>query len=307
MQFFLMGLAVLLNLLPHFVFRFLANILGSTLELCNFRRKILLQNLEYAFPRESTEAHERLIKANYQHYGLLFLEFLRSFAFFPSFLRTRCRVEGEDNLRTALAEGKGIFVMTAHLGNWELLPAVGASVLKVPVTMVTKKLKPAWLHQIIESTRLALGVRMAFEPQTMRVIMRALREGGVVGFAIDQFAGAPVGARVPFFGHPVGSHTALATLAARTGAPVVPGLSIRQPDGSFVVRFEKPLPFESAAPEELGNLSRGEAEVIKNTAAYTSWVEERVREYPEQWLWIHRRWKGDLSPLPSKVLGELLK
>lgn len=284
-------------------------LLGRVLYGFGFRRVVVEENLRRAFPEKSDSEIEALIRKNYQHYGRLFFEFIRSFSvvLFKRFLQNQVIIEGEQNLRAALAEGKGVFVMTAHLGNWEVLPAHGSHILKVPVTMVTKRLKPNWFHEIVERTRFLIGTRMAFEPQTMKVVMKALKRGEVVGFAIDQFAGAPVGARVPFFNLPVGSHTALATLALRTGAPVVPGLAIRNADGSYRVRFEPRIPTVRVDAVSEGYASAQEEEVIRNTAAYTAWVEERVREYPEQWLWIHRRWKGDLSPLPSKVLGEMLK
>ncbi len=274
-----------------------------------FRRSVMEKNLSRAFPSLSREELESLVNQNYQHFSQLLFEFIRSFSVmgFRNFLEREVRCEGEQHLREALSEGRGAFVMTAHLGNWEVLPAHGTHVLGVPVTMVTKTLKPSWLHDIVESTRLRLGTRMAFEPKTMKIVMKALKNKEVVGFAIDQFAGAPVGARVPFFGTPVGSHTALATLALRTGSPVVPGLAIRNPDGGFTVRFEPKIQTIRVTEASPGYASARAEEVIRNTAAYTAWVEERVRKNPEQWLWIHRRWKGDLSPLPSKVLGEMLK
>lgn len=116
---------------------------------------------------------------------------------------------------------------------------------------------------------------------------------------MDQFAGAPVGARVPLFGIPVGSHTALAALAIRTGAPVIPTIAYRKANGSYVMRFEEPIPLLQSEDPELA--------IIKNTANYVAHTERWIREFPEQWLWIHRRWKGDLSPLPPNSAGEMLK
>lgn len=286
-----------------------ARLLGRLFSVAGFRSRVIRENIKRAFPDYSEHEIENLIARNYRHYGQLFYEFLHSFAVssFRRFLEREVDVEGEEYLRAALAKGKGIFVMTAHIGNWELLPAHGSHVLDVPITMVTKKLKPEWLHEVVEDTRKEIGTGMAFEPQTMKLVMKALRRKEVVGFAIDQFAGAPVGARVPFFGTPVGSHTALATLALRTDAPVVPGLAVRKPNGRYLVRFEPALETVRITEKSPGYASAQEEEVIRNTAAYTKWVEERVREFPDQWLWIHRRWKGDLSPLSSKVLGEMLK
>ena len=189
--------------------------------------------------------------------------------------------------------------MTAHLGNWEALTALGARELGVPVNMVTKQLKPAWLHRLVETERSLLRIKMAFEPRTMPTIMRALKKGELVGFVMDQFAGAPVGARVPFFGKPVGSHVALATLALRMNVPVVPAIAIRKPDGRYKVRFEPQIPLVDSGDKGM--------DIIQNTANYVAHTERWIRDYPEQWLWIHRRWKGDLSPLAPNSVGEMLK
>ncbi|NUM87927.1 MAG: lysophospholipid acyltransferase family protein [Bdellovibrionales bacterium] len=287
----------ILSWVPAPVFALMGRLLGSWLGLLGFRRMVVRENIRRAYPGKTEEWRRALENAQYRSLGMLFLEMFRFFGRFSRFLETRVAVEGECHLRAALAEGNGVFVMTAHLGNWEVLPACGAWRLKVPVTIVTKELRPAWLHDLVERTRGALGLKMAFEPKTMQRVMRALKSGEIVGFAMDQYAGAPVGARVPFFGVPVGSHTALAMLALRTGAPVVPAISWRKPDGSFVCRFEPRLALVSHG-------DRDEA-VIRNTALFVSYTERWIREFPEQWLWVHRRWKGDLSPLHSA--GEMLR
>ncbi len=286
-----------LSFVPLPIFVGMGRFLGGWLGVLGFRRRVVRENLSRAFPESSQLWRRNLERAQYRNLGLLFLEMFRFFSRFSSFLESRVEVEGEEHLRTALAEGKGVFVMTAHLGNWEVLPAHGAWCLKVPVTMVTKELKPAWLHELVEGTRAALGLKMAFEPKTMQRVMRALKNREIVGFVMDQFAGAPVGARVPFFGTYVGSHTALAMLALRTGAPVVPAISWRRSDGTFVCRFEPKAPL-------ISHEDRDQA-VILNTALFVSYTERWIREFPEQWLWVHRRWKGDLSPLHSA--GEMLR
>jgi KDO2-lipid IV(A) lauroyltransferase len=218
---------------------------------------------------------------------------------FDRFLDRYCDLEGGEHVHAALEKGKGAFVMTAHLGNWEVMTASGYGLVGIKSNMVTKELKPRWLHRVVEVTRSLLGTTMAVEPRTMQGILRALKKNELVGFVMDQYAGAPVGARVPFFGLPVGSHTALASLALRTGAPVIPAFSVRKPDGRYLVRFEPELKLEARGDKE--------ATILANTALFVRHTEAWVRSYPEQWLWIHRRWKGDLSPLPPQVEGEMLK
>lgn len=291
-------IALPLSLLPRRLFLWLGRGLGAVLEVAGFRAAVVRANLDLAFPEWAEERKERLFRDQYRELGVLFLEILRMFYRFDRFFERYAVVEGAEHLRAALAGGRGALVMTAHLGNWELLSVAGRAVFLTEVTMVTKRLRPSWLHRALAVTRALLGVRMACEPRTMPEVLRGLGKGGIVGFVMDQYAGAPVGARVPFFGKPVGSHTALAALALRTRAPVVPAVAVRRPDGRYLVRFEAPLRLEER--------ECGEAALIANTALFVRYTESWVREFPSQWLWVHRRWKGDLSPLPPQAEGEML-
>lgn len=288
-----------LSLLPRKLFLALGHGLGALLLRLGFRVAIVRANLELAFPEWSFEKREELLREHYRELGVLGLEMLRWFYRFDRFLERYSRVEGGENLKAALAEGKGVFVMTAHLGNWEVLAASGYEHFGTKVTMVTKELSPAWLHRMVQVIRSLVGVEMACEPRTMPAILRALKKKEIVGFVMDQYAGAPVGARVPFFGKPVGSHTALATLALRGNTPVVPAIAIREPSGRYRLRFEQALPLEQREDPEQA--------VLANTALFVRHTESWVREFPAQWLWIHRRWKGDLSALPPQAEGEMLR
>jgi KDO2-lipid IV(A) lauroyltransferase len=292
-------LALPLSLLPRKLFLFLGRAFGALLFRCGFRVPIARANLELAYPEKSEAAREALLKESYEELGVLGLEILRWFFKFDRFMERYCDVEGGEHLSAAIAEEKGVFALTAHLGNWEVLAASGPAFFGTPVTMVTKELKPAWVHRLIEVTRALLGVKMACEPRTMPGILRALKRKEIVGFVMDQYAGAPVGARVPFFGIPVGSHTALAALALRTGAPVVPAIAVRKKDGRYLLRYEPALKIiEKDDPD---------AAVLANTVLFVRHTEAWVREFPAQWLWIHRRWKGDLSPLPPQAEGVMLR
>ncbi|HTL12002.1 MAG TPA: lysophospholipid acyltransferase family protein, partial [Bdellovibrionota bacterium] len=183
----------------------------------------------------------------------------------------------------------GVIFLSSHVGDWELMAARGA-LSGIPLMIVTKKLKPEWLHRAIESARARCGVRCTYEPRTLRDVMGWLKAGNTVGFVLDQYAGPPIGVRVPFFGVPVGTATTVATFARRTGAPVVPVLNYRLPGGKAVVEICPALTWDECE----GEVQRA---LAVNTARYVSVLESHVRAHPEQWLWIHRRFKGDLSPL----------
>lgn len=292
-------LGLFLFLLPRRLFLLVGAGLGRVMHRLHFREKVANDNVALAFPYLTGEQRKKFLGEFYRELGITFLEMLGSFYRFDRFVERYSDVEGGEHVREALAKGKGLFVVSAHLGNWEVLTASGPTLFSTPVTMVTKALKPAWFHRVVVVTRGLLGVQMACEPKTMPMILRALKRKEIVGMVMDQYTGAPVGARVPFFGHPVGSHTALAFLALRTGAPVVPSISVRKPDGRYLIRFDPP--FETLTDEDQ------DVAVLKNTAQYVRHTEAWVKEFPSQWMWIHRRWKGDLSPLPPGAVGEMLK
>lgn len=292
-------LALFLSLFPRPIFLALGHALGRLLLAGRFRVKVARANIALAFPEWDPARRERLLHDHYRELGVLFLELLRMFYRFDRFFDRYADVEGREHLDRLLEKGQGVFAMTAHIGNWEVLTLAGRHVFGRTTVMVTKELKPKWLRRVVGVTRSLLGVEMANEPRTMQGVLRGLKQNNIVGWVMDQYAGAPVGARVPFFGRPVGSNTALAALALRTGTAVVPALAVRKPNGRYLVRF--------GAPVELAERGDTEASVIANTALFVRHTESMVREFPAQWLWIHRRWKGDLSPLPPHSEGEMLK
>ena len=155
--------------------------------------------------------------------------------------------------------------------------------------MVTKHLKPEWLHLAVEKQRNQHAVFATFEPKTLRDLKEQLKKKEVIGFALDQYAGPPVSVRVPFLGRPVGTSTAAATIAKRFGATILPVFQYREGRGKMVIEYLPP--FEWVKDEN------SRIEIAKNTALLTEIIEDKVREFPDHWLWTHRRFKGDLSPL----------
>lgn len=288
-----------LSLLPRWVFLRAGSGLGCLLLWAGFRTKIAEDNISLAFPDFSPHERAELLNKNYAHMGIVFLEFLRSFYRFQDFIRKYVHFVNPELIREAGQDGKGILVMTAHVGNWEALCGGGSVIEGLKILMVTKKLKPEWFHRCVEITRELMGIKMAVEPQTMRLVKRALQKGDLVGFVMDQYAGAPVGARIAFFGVPTGSHTALAKLSMRYNRRVLPAIAVRDANGNYTIRFDPALPILQGATVE--------ESVLLNTRAQVEHTEKWVREFPEQWLWVHKRWKGDRSPLPENVIGEVLR
>ena len=263
--------------------------LGRLVLACGgFKRKTAEENLRHCFPELGAAERLLLLRRNYGHYGILFFEFLHFFTpwegHFRRYAERISRLEGYDNWKKAHDRGNGVLFVASHVGFWEMLAAAGGLAGMEPV-VVTTVIKPPWLHEAITACRRSTGVRHAFHPGSARTVMQALRDGLSVAFMNDQYAPPPMGMPVTFFGVKVNTLAAIAPLARRTEAAVLPVSSFRGEDGIVRVVIEPEL--------ELG-------ETLDDTEATTQLlaakVESWVRLHPEQWLWIHRRFKNVTWP-----------
>ncbi len=251
------------------------------------KRKVVHQNIDLVFPQMSLDQKRLFEKKAYSHLGSLALEVPLVFSGMKRVLKNQVELVGKEHWEQAKAHGKGVFFLSSHVGNWEIMAAIGG-LHEMNLMMVTKKLKPDWFHSEVERGRRSYGVNATYEPKTLRDVLRHLKRNGTVGMVLDQYAGPPVGYRVPFLGQIVGTSSALATLVKRTGARVVPVVNYRVGLDKMVVRIEKPIEWIQGSEEE---------EIAINTAHYAGILEHHVREFPEQWLWIHRRFKGELGTI----------
>lgn len=249
------------------------------------RRKIARDNIRRCLPELGPAGWDRLLRENFEHYGVLFFELLHMFSPLPGHYRRyagrAAALEGLEHWRRAHEKGKGVLFVSAHLGNWELMAGLGA-MNGVPLTIVTRRLKPGWLHLKMLDARRSVDFGCFFNDENpARRILGALRRGESVGFVMDQYAPPPTGARVPFFGIPVDTLAAVGTFAERTGAAIIPVYQRRDPSGTVRVVIEPEL--------DLGEARRDSA---ASTALLTRRTEEWIRREPAQWLWAHRRFKG---------------
>lgn len=249
------------------------------------RRKIARDNIRRCLPELGPAGWDRLLRENFEHYGVLFFELLHMYSPLPGHYRSYARrtavLEGVEHWRRAHEKGRGVLFVSAHLGNWELMAAVGAMG-GVPLTIVTRHLKPEWLHLKMLEARRSVDFGCVFDNENpARKILGALRKGESVGFVMDQYAPPPTGARVPFFGIEVDTLAAVGTFAERSGAAVIPVYQRRGGDGVVRVVIEPEL--------DLGEARRDPA---ASTALLALKTEEWIRREPAQWLWAHRRFKG---------------
>ena len=256
-----------------------------------FRHATIADQLQLAFPDLTARERRDILGGVYRHLGLLVIELLALPNMSAKRLLETCRLIGVENVTAALDKGKGVFVLAGHLGNWEL-GLVAAAQLGVPTHVIVKEIKGAVGQYMATRLREPHGVKTIPRRNSLRQIRHALRAGAVVGFVLDQNMTSDEGVFVDFFGHPACTMEGLALLSQRYGVPVVPVLFRRAAD---LIHHEiillPELKWEPVGPSLSDN-------VRHNTQRYTSVLEEAIRACPEQWLWIHRRWRTQPEPAP---------
>ncbi len=266
----------------------LGRLLGSVLRL---RRREVVQTIARCFPDRSAAEIRAIADGMYRNFGLLLVEVLRFGAADRGRLRELVELDGENCLPQVLAQGRGALVLTAHIGNFELLCTM-APLFGVPLTVITKTIKPAALNRHWEQARRRLGVKTLPPRNSYRACRQVLKNNEVLGFVLDQNMKRKHGIFVDFFGRPACTSPGLAFLSARSQAPVVPVFMLRRPDGRHRVKLFPPLP----PPADC------EPETIREaTQNYTRVIEDVIRNYPEQWTWLHRRWRT--QPPEEKAEG----
>jgi KDO2-lipid IV(A) lauroyltransferase len=209
------------------------------------------------------------------------MTFVEACVFFfraPSVLLSRVEICGESHLAAAAARGRGVLLLTAHYGNWELL-AASRALTAHELSVVIRPLDHPVLDRVVARFRERTGVELITRHRGLREILDALRRGRLVGILLDQNVSRGQGVFVPFFGVPASTSKSLAVISLRTGAPVVPAFIRRRPDGRHRIEIGAALP-----PPPDGD-------VVAYTASFNRAIEEAIRQAPEQWFWLHRRWK----------------
>ena len=251
------------------------------------RRDVVLANLRRVFGDTVSAAEiERLAAAHYGHLWRLAGEFLRFRWLSPAQQVALVRVENVPAFMAARAQGKGVLILTGHLGNWEVATIAGIAnfpELRGRFHFVRRAIKPRWLDRLVTRRFNRAGFGVFPKRGSLDAMLARLEAGDAIVFPFDQHAQPPDGIEVEFFGHPAWTFKSLAIIALATGAPVLPAGSWREADGRHVLRFEEPL-----APIECENTNEA---ILRNTRAYNGALERLIVRHPEQWFWVHRRWK----------------
>jgi KDO2-lipid IV(A) lauroyltransferase len=191
--------------------------------------------------------------------------------------------EGVEHIRKAFLKGKGVFVISGHFGNWEMV-ALMQGWLGYPMALVTRPLDNPLLERLLEEGRRHSGNDVISKREAVREILRTLRHGWCVALVIDQDTrggGEPV--FVDFFGRPAATTASLGLLALKTGAPIIPVFGVPLPGGRYRITYHPEV--------QAARTGRRDADVLAITQACTGLIEQQIRERPDCWLWLHRRWK----------------
>lgn len=246
-------------------------------------RRVGRRNLELAFPEMPTSQRAAVLREEYRHLGWLLAEFCQMSTYTRETASLFIRTEGLDHYLGARDRGKGVFVLTGHLGAWEL-SSFYHSLAGYPMGMVIRRLDNPLVDSLVNSIRCQHGNRVLHKDDFARGLIGAMRAGETVGILMDTNMTPPQGLFVPFFGIEACTASGLARVALKTGAAVLPGFLLwEEPERQYVLRFGPEL--------TLADSGDSEADAASNTALFTAVIEETIRQYPSQWLWMHRRWK----------------
>lgn len=264
----------------------LARLYAGLLDRCLPRlRRTALRNLELALPELPEQERRRIADGVFHSIARLLVAFAR----FPRLDRENIsgwiRYEGFEHFERARQRGRGVLFATAHLGNWEL-SAFAHALLTAPMHVVVRPLDNRLLDGLVERRRALAGNRIIEKRDFARSILKALAANEAVGILADQNTSPEQGVFVNFFGIPACSNSSLARLAAHTGAAVIPGFALwEEAEQRYVLRFYPPVEIQGDPVADTQRIQRA--------------IEEVVRQYPDQWLWIHKRWKTRPPGEPS--------
>ncbi len=269
------GLAVVL---PRRVAAAFGALMGELVFLVGIRRRVTKENLHAAFPMLSRRAIRQVARAAYRHFGRVAVSFAWLPQTRPQALNRWIFVRGFDVFDKVLQRGRGAIVITGHLGNWELMAAIVAA-LGYPVTGVVTTQRNKRIEELMDELRQSVGVEIVKVREGVRGILSALKRNRLVAILIDQDA-HEAGVFVPFFGRMASTPKGAAVLHLKTGSPLIFVRSHRISRERYVIHFE-----------ELNTTMLQPRNAVSITALATRELENAIRETPEQWFWMHRRWK----------------
>jgi KDO2-lipid IV(A) lauroyltransferase len=261
---------------------FFMGLLGLFYHVAARQRFITLHNLHRAFPEKPMADIIAMGKAVYRHLAIVAAEFFELPWITKDILHMWVEVEGLEHYLQIKAQNKGMLSIIGHFGNWEMMPVVFPLIAE-PVHIIYRPLDSPLLENLITWVRTCNGNTLVSKEGSGRTIIRLLQKNESFGILSDQNVAAREGVFVDFFGRPACTGSGLAVLAMRSGAPVVPVFMPRMKDGRYKLIFLPPIGVDRTDDYE--------KDILTNTQRFTKVIESMVRRYPEQWFWLHQRWK----------------
>jgi Kdo2-lipid IVA lauroyltransferase/acyltransferase len=284
MYLILYSLVYLLSWIPKPLGLRLGNSLGDFFfRILSRRRQIALNNLAIAFGEEKTlQEREIIARQSFRQLGRHFFEALYLIRFDKKKLASYIEYENIQYFNEAVDQGRGVVFLTAHFGCWELL-AVSSGYFLKPSFLIAKPLDFRPAERLVRAIREKSGNQCVSKEKSMRRLIQVLKEGGILATLMDQNIDWKDGVFVPFFNKLACTNKGLALLVRKTQVPVIPVFIIEQGQGHYRVVFSPPLPWLS-----FGDKTK---EIEENSAQYNRVIEDMARKYPEQYFWVHQRWK----------------
>ena len=287
------ALFVAVRLMPDPLVRAAGTLLGRAVYTFDrARRRIAHRNLASAFPGRTERERKAIARAAFGHFGRLLVELMKFSTLSDDMMLARVEFDGKDRARLAYAQGRGVLFFTGHFGFWELHALVHALALE-PFSVIARPLDNPYLNTLLEHIRQRTGNPVIYRQGMIRQVMRTLQAGHGIAVLIDQHIQARDAVYVDFFERPAATTSAIAALALRTGAPVVPCFALPLGPGRYRMIYEHPI--------EPPSVDSADA-VHEFTQRCTDVLEMYVRRHPELWLWMHRRWRDEEEPSESEDL-----
>jgi len=252
-------------------------------------RRLAERQIQAAFPARTAAECRTIARKTFAHFGRSLVLLLKFSSLTPDQMRARVTFEGDDRSRAALAAGRGVLHFTGHFGFWEF-HALAHALVMPPISLLARPLDNPYLHDLLERIRTRTGNQVIYRRGAIRRVLRALNNGEGVAILIDQHIQPADAVTVNFFDRPAATTSAVAAMALRTGAAVIPVFGLPMPDGRYRLVYEHPIEFPRPDAKD---------PVTELTQRCTDVLEMYVRRHPELWLWMHRRWRDDRPPVPG--------
>jgi len=244
-------------------------------------RRLATRQLQAAFPSRSAAECRSIARKTFAHFGRSLTLTLKLSTLSAEQIRTRVTYDGDERVREALKAGRGVLLITGHFGYWELM-AVAHPLMLPSMSVLARPLDNPYLHRLLERTRMQTGNRVIYRRGAVRRVLRALNANDMIAILIDQHIQPVDAVTVQFFDRPAATTSAVAALALRTGAAVIPMFGVPTGDGRCRVVYEHPIELPGPGSPD---------PVVELTQRCTDVLEMYVRRQPEYWLWMHRRWR----------------